>query len=210
MLNICEEIEFPLIKVLAEMEFAGFKVDEKILALINKETEKLIKEFEGKIYKAAGEEFNINSTQQLADILFNKLNLTPLRKTKTGYSTDVKVLEELKYQHEIASLLVDYRILTKLKSTYLDGLKKAINPRTKRVHTVFNQIAAATGRISSNDPNLQNIPIRTEVGRSLRKAFVPDNSSFVIMSADYSQIELRIMAHYADDENMINAFQKKS
>ena len=208
MLGLCEEIEFPLIKVLAEMEFTGFKIDEKILALINKETEKLIKEYEEKIYKSAGEEFNINSTQQLAEILFTKLNLTPVRKTKTGYSTDVKVLEELKYQHEIASLLVDYRILTKLKSTYLDGLKKAVNPKTKRVHTVFNQIAAATGRISSNNPNLQNIPIRTEVGRSLRKAFVPENNSFVILSADYSQIELRIMAHYADDENMINAFKR--
>ncbi|HMS32463.1 MAG TPA: DNA polymerase I [Ignavibacteria bacterium] len=208
MLNLCDEVEFPLVKVLAEMEFTGFKVDEKILQIINKETERLIKDFEDKIYKSAGEKFNINSTQQLADILFKKLNLTPVRKTKTGFSTDVKVLEELKYQHEIASLLVDYRILTKLKSTYLDGLKKAINPRTKRVHTVFNQIAAATGRISSNDPNLQNIPIRTEVGRSLRKAFVAGDSSCVIMSADYSQIELRIMAHFADDGNMISAFKR--
>ncbi len=208
LLNLCNEIEFPLIKVLAEMEFQGFKVDERILSIINKETEKLIWEFEEKIYKSAGEKFNINSTQQLADILFKKLNLTPTRKTKTGFSTDVKVLEELKYQHEIASLLVDYRILTKLKSTYLDGLKKAVNPKTKRVHTVFNQIAAATGRISSNEPNLQNIPIRTEVGRSLRKAFVPADKNYVIMSADYSQIELRIMAHYADDENMINAFKR--
>ncbi len=209
LMKLCNEVEFPLIKVLSEMEFTGFKVDEKILALINKETERLILEYEGKIYKAAGEKFNINSTQQLAHILFNKLNLTPLRKTKTGYSTDVKVLEELKYQHEIAMLLVDYRTLTKLKSTYLDGLKKAINPKTHRVHTTFNQIGAATGRISSNDPNLQNIPIRTEVGRSLRKAFVPTDSNYQIMSADYSQIELRIMAHYADDENMINAFKRK-
>lgn len=208
LLKLCNEVEFPLIKVLSEMEFEGFRVDEKILALINKETEKLILEFEDKIYKSAGEKFNINSTQQLSEILFKKLNLTPVRKTKTGFSTDVKVLEELKYQHEIAMLLVDYRVLTKLKSTYLDGLKKAVNPKTKRVHTVFNQVAAATGRISSNDPNLQNIPIRTEVGRSLRKAFVPRNSNFRIMSADYSQIELRIMAHYADDENMINAFKR--
>jgi DNA polymerase I len=208
LLKLCNEIEFPLIKVLAEMEFEGFRVDEKILSIINKETEKLIKEFEEKIYKSAGETFNINSTQQLAEILFKKLNLTPLRKTKTGFSTDVKVLEELRYQHEIAALLVDYRILTKLKSTYLDGLKAAVNPKTKRVHTVFNQVASATGRLSSNDPNLQNIPIRTEVGRSLRKAFVPRDNSYLIMSADYSQIELRIMAHYADDENMINAFKR--
>lgn len=207
--KLCEDIEFPLVRVLSEMEFEGFKVDEKILSAINIQTEKLIKEYEQKIYDSAGEKFNINSTQQLADILFKKLSLTPLRKTKTGFSTDVKVLEELKYQHEIASLLVDYRTLTKLKSTYLDGLKKAINPKTGRVHTVFNQVAAATGRLSSNDPNLQNIPIRTEVGRSLRKAFVPRDKSFVIMSADYSQIELRIMAHYANDENMINAFKRK-
>jgi len=208
LLKLCEEMEFPLTKVLSEMEFDGFKVDEKILAIINKETERLILEFETKIYQSAGQDFNINSTQQLAEILFKKLNLTPVRKTKTGFSTDVKVLEELRYQHEIAGLLVDYRMLTKLKSTYLDGLKKSVNPRTKRVHTVFNQVASATGRLSSNEPNLQNIPIRTEVGRSLRKAFIPKDSSFKIMSADYSQIELRIMAHYADDENMINAFKR--
>ncbi len=128
------------------MEFEGFKVDEKILSIINKETESLILEFEEKIYKSAGEKFNINSTQQLAEILFKKLNLTPVRKTKTGFSTDVKVLEELRYQHEIASLLVDYRILTKLKSTYLDGLKKAVNPKTKRVHTVFNQMRISNGK----------------------------------------------------------------
>ncbi len=207
--KLCDDVEFPLIRVLSEMEFEGFKVDEKILSAINTQTEKLIKEFEQKIYDSAGERFNINSTQQLADILFKKLSLTPLRKTKTGFSTDVKVLEELKYQHEIASLLVDYRTLTKLKSTYLEGLKKAVNPKTGRVHTVFNQVAAATGRLSSNDPNLQNIPIRTEVGRSLRKAFVPRDKSYVIMSADYSQIELRIMAHYANDENMISAFKRK-
>lgn len=209
LLKLCNEVEFPLVRVLAEMEYEGFKVDADILDSINTQTEKLIKEYEAKIYKAAGEKFNINSTQQLAEILFVKLSLTPLKKTKTGYSTDVKVLEELKYQHEIASLLVDYRMLTKLKSTYLDGLKKAINPMTGRVHTVFNQVAAATGRLSSNDPNLQNIPIRTEAGRSIRKAFVPRDKTFRILSADYSQIELRIMAHYADDENMINAFRRK-
>ncbi|MFZ1322125.1 MAG: DNA polymerase I [Ignavibacteria bacterium] len=208
MRKLCDDVEFPLIKVLSEMEFEGFKVDERILNTIDKQTQKFIKEYEAKIYAAAGEEFNINSTQQLAEILFNKLNLTPTKKTKTGFSTDVKVLEELKYQHEIASLLIDYRMLTKLKSTYLDGLKKAVNPRTGRVHTVFNQVAAATGRLSSVDPNLQNIPIRTEAGRSLRKAFVPRDNSFLIMSADYSQIELRIMAHYANDGNMLNAFKR--
>lgn len=206
--ELCSDIEFPLVRVLAEMEFEGFKIDEKILSSINKQTEKLIAEYEKKIYDAAGEKFNINSTQQLAHILFEKLSLTPLKKTKTGFSTDVRVLEELKYQHEIAALLVDYRVLTKLKSTYLDGLRKAINPKTGRVHTEFNQVASSTGRLSSNNPNLQNIPIRTEVGRSLRKAFVPRDSSYQILSADYSQIELRIMAHYANDENMISAFKR--
>jgi DNA polymerase-1 len=206
--RLCTEIEFPLIKVLAEMEFEGIKVDERILKHIDKELVRLADEYEQKIYELAGEKFNINSTKQLADILFTKLKLTPPRKTKTGYSTDVKVLEELKYQHEIASVIVDYRILTKLKSTYIDGLQKAFNPKTGRVHTSFNQIIAATGRLSSVNPNLQNIPIRTEAGRSIRKAFVPKSKDYKIMSADYSQIELRIMAHYADDENMISAFKR--
>jgi DNA polymerase-1 len=206
--KLCKEIEFPLVKVLAEIEYTGFRVDEKILSFINKECEILILDFENKIYNAAGEKFNINSTKQLAEILFTKLKLNPLRKTKTGYSTDVRVLEELKYQHEIAALLVEYRMLTKIKSTYLEGLTKAINPKTGKIHTCFNQIVAATGRLSSINPNLQNIPIRTDVGRSIRKAFVASNENYIIMSADYSQIELRIMAHYCKDENMMNAFIK--
>ena len=206
--KLCSEIEFPLIKVLAEMEYEGIKVDGSVLKVINKELVKLISDYEQKIYDIAGEVFNINSTQQLSKILFDKLKLTPARKTKTGFSTDVRVLEELQYQHEIASVIVDYRTLTKLKTTYVDGLLKAINPKTGRVHTSFNQVIAATGRLSSVNPNLQNIPIRTEAGRSIRKAFIPKEKGYMIVSADYSQVELRIMAHCSNDENFINAFKR--
>ncbi len=206
--KLCTEIEFPLVQVLAEMELEGIRVDDKMLKILDKEIIEIVKQCEEKIYKIADEKFNINSTQQLANILFKKLKLIPSKKTKTGFSTDVNVLEDLKSQHEIAQILLDYRMLTKLKSTYIEGLLAAINPETKRVHTSFNQILTATGRLSSVNPNLQNIPIRSDVGRSLRKAFVPRNDSYIIMSADYSQIELRIMAHVSEDENFINAFKK--
>lgn len=206
--KLCTDIEFPLVQVLAEMEFEGIKVDDKILKILDKEIIEISKQCEEKIYKIAGEKFNINSTQQLAKILFEKLKLIPSKKTKTGYSTDVSVLEDLKIQSEIAQILLDYRMLTKLKSTYIDGLLEAIKPETGRVHTSFNQILTTTGRLSSNNPNLQNIPIRSDVGRSIRKAFIPRNNNFVIMSADYSQVELRIMAHFSEDDNFINAFKK--
>jgi len=208
MLKLCEDIEFPLIHVLAEMEYEGVKIDPKILKELDKSADKLIKELETKIYKEAGTNtLNINSTKQLQVILFDKLKLSAGRKTKTGYSTDSKVLEELKYHHPIVPLILDYRMITKIKSTYLLGLMAAVNKKTGRVHTSFNQCVAVTGRLSSLNPNLQNIPIRTEAGRSIRKAFVPRDKDFKILSADYSQIELRIMAHYADDENMIKAFK---
>ncbi|MBX7046608.1 MAG: DNA polymerase I [Ignavibacteria bacterium] len=207
MYKLCEEIEFPLIKVLAEMEFEGVKIDPKILKELDKKADKMIKELEAGIYKEAGVNFNINSTKQLQSVLFEKLKLSAGRKTKTGYSTDSKVLEDLKYQHAIIPMILDYRMVTKIKSTYLLGLMAAVNPKTGRVHTSFNQCVAVTGRLSSLNPNLQNIPIRTEMGRSIRKAFVPKDSTFKILSADYSQIELRIMAHYANDENMIRAFK---
>ncbi|MBI5404352.1 MAG: DNA polymerase I [Ignavibacteriae bacterium] len=206
--KLCTDIEFPLVQVLADMELEGIRVDDKMLKVLDKEIIGIIKQCEDKIYKIAEEKFNINSTQQLAKILFTKLKLVPSKKTKTGYSTDVSVLEELKSQHEIAQILLDYRMLTKLKSTYIEGLLEAINPKTKRVHTSFNQILTSTGRLSSVNPNLQNIPIRSEVGRNLRKAFVPAYDEFSIMSADYSQVELRIMAHVSEDENFINAFKK--
>ena len=207
--RLCNEIEFPLIEVLADMEFTGVKVDEDILNNMNKELQKIEMNLEKDIIKEAGQEFNVNSTKQLADILFNKLKLSPTKKIKTGFSTDTKVLEELKYQHPIASLLLDYRTVNKLRTTYTEGLLKIINKSTGKIHTSFNQTVAATGRLSSVNPNLQNIPIRTDIGRKLRKAFVPEKKGNLILSADYSQIELRIMAHLAKDENMIKAFERK-
>lgn len=207
MYKLCEEIEFPLVKVLAEMEYEGVKIDPKILKELDKTADKMISELEKGIYKEAGVNFNIGSTKQLQSVLFEKLKLSTGRKTKTGYSTDSKVLEDLRYQHAIIPMILDYRMVTKIKSTYLLGLMAAVNSKTGRVHTSFNQCVAVTGRLSSLNPNLQNIPIRTEMGRSIRKAFVPKDSTFKILSADYSQIELRIMAHYANDENMIKAFK---
>lgn len=207
--NLCKDIEFPLIEVLAEMEYNGVKVDEVILKDINKELITAERRLEKEIYKEAGLEFNINSTKQLADVLFNKLKLNAKKKIKTGYSTDTKVLEELRNDHPIALKLLDYRTVTKLRSTYTEGLLAIISKKTGKVHTSFNQTIAATGRLSSTNPNLQNIPIRSEIGRSLRKAFVPEKKGNKILSADYSQIELRIMAHLAGDENMIKAFERK-
>ncbi|MFA7360528.1 MAG: DNA polymerase I [Candidatus Kapaibacterium sp.] len=206
--KLCEEIEFPLIKVLGDMEYEGISVDEKVLKILDKELQKYIKEYEEKIYAEAGEKFNINSPAQLAKILTGKLHLDLSKKTKTGYSTDSSVLEDLRYKHPIAESILEYRMMSKLKSTYIDGLLKSISKRTGRVHTSFNQIRAATGRLSSVNPNLQNIPIRTEAGRNIRKAFVPKNDDYELLSADYSQIELRVMAHYSGDENFINAFKK--
>lgn len=206
---LCKDIEFPLIKVLADMEFTGVRIDTKILSDINEDLKIAEKRLEKEIYESAGVEFNINSTKQLSDILFNKLQLATKRKIKTGFSTDTKVLEDLRNEHPIAIKLLDFRTVTKLRSTYTEGLLEIINKRTGKIHTSYNQTVAATGRLSSANPNLQNIPIRTEIGRSLRKAFVPDKKGKIILSADYSQIELRIMAHLSNDENMIKAFEKK-
>jgi DNA polymerase-1 len=163
----------------------------------------------GEIHHLAGEEFNINSTQQLGKILFEMLHLRTGRKTKTGYSTDAAVLEELRQEHPIIARLLDYRQLQKLKSTYIDALPQLVNGRTSRVHTSFNQAVAATGRLSSSDPNLQNIPIRTDLGRAIRRAFVAGSADTVILSADYSQIELRIMAHVSGDPGLVEAFARK-
>lgn len=206
---LCNEIEFPLIEVLADMEFTGFKVDEEILNETNKDLQRIEKNLEKEIYKLAGGEFNINSPKQLSDILFNKLKLSTKRKIKTGFSTDTGVLEELKDEHPVAVKLLDFRTVNKLRTTYTEGLLKIINKHTGKIHTSFNQTVAATGRLSSVNPNLQNIPIRTDIGRNLRKAFIPERKGNLILSADYSQIELRIMAHLAQDENMIKAFERK-
>ncbi len=209
MYDLCEELEFPLVAVLTRMEQAGVAIDTEFLRGMSKELELQLANLTKDIHKIAGGPFNINSTQQLGDVLFNKLKLPTVRKTKTGFSTDVAVLETLQHRHPIIDRLLEYRQLAKLKSTYVDSLPELVNGDTGRVHTSFNQTIAATGRLSSSDPNLQNIPIRTEIGRSIRKAFVPGNKGNFIMSADYSQIELRVMAHISGDEGLAEAFQNK-
>jgi len=207
LLSLCADIEFPLVMTLARMEFEGIALDLPCLGEMSKDLERQLDNLVTDIHRQAGETFNINSTRQLGEILFNKLKLPTVRKTKTGFSTDVNVLETLRSMHPIINSLLDYRQLTKLKSTYIDALPSLINPATGRVHTSFNQTVAATGRLSSSDPNLQNIPIRTEIGRSIRKAFVPRRDGALIMSADYSQIELRVMAHISGDSALIGAFR---
>jgi DNA polymerase I len=207
MYQLCEEVEFPLVEVLARMERAGFAIDIEFLRGMSKELESQLAKLTKDIHRIAGGPFNINSTQQLGDILFNTLKLPTIRKTKTGFSTDVAVLEALQHQHPIIDNLLEYRQLSKLKSTYVDALPELVNPDTGRVHTSFNQTIAATGRLSSSDPNLQNIPIRTEIGRSIRKAFIAGKKGNLIMSADYSQIELRVMAHISGDEGLADAFR---
>ena len=206
LLPLCEEVEFPLIDVLARMEFAGIALDTRYLADMSKDLEGQLGLLVREIHTLAGEPFNINSTQQLGNLLFNKLSLPTIRKTKTGFSTDVGVLETLRTHHPIVGKILEYRQLTKLKSTYIDALPALIHPDTGRVHTSFNQTVAATGRLSSSDPNLQNIPIRTEIGRAIRKAFTAGAPDTLLMSADYSQIELRVMAHISGDESMTEAF----
>jgi DNA polymerase-1 len=207
MYHLCEELEFPLVAVLARMEQAGVAIDVEFLREMSKNLEGQLASLIKDIHKLAGGPFNINSTQQLGDVLFNKLKLPPVRKTKTGFSTDVGVLEALQHQHPVIDKLLEYRQLTKLKSTYVDALPQLCNTETGRVHTSFNQTIAATGRLSSSDPNLQNIPIRTEIGRSIREAFIPGRKGNLIMSADYSQIELRVMAHISGDEGLAEAFR---
>jgi DNA polymerase I len=209
MYELCEGIEFPLVEVLTRMEQAGVAIDVKFLHGMSKELEVQLANLTKDIHRAAGGPFNINSTQQLGEVLFSKLKLPTIRKTKTGFSTDVSVLEALQHQHPIVDNLLEYRQLSKLKSTYVDALPELVNPDTGRVHTSFNQTIAATGRLSSSDPNLQNIPIRTEIGRSIRKAFIPGKKGNAIMSADYSQIELRVMAHISGDEGLAEAFRNK-
>ena len=207
--DLCGKMEFPLISVLGNMERAGVAIDVAYLNGMSKDLERQLESLTREIHQEAGGPFNINSTQQLADVLFNKLNLRAVRKTKTGFSTDVGVLEELRHDHPIIERLLEYRQLSKLKSTYVDALPTIINPATGRVHTSFNQTIAATGRLSSSDPNLQNIPIRTEIGRSIRRAFIPGDQGHCILSADYSQIELRVMAHISGDEGLAEAFRNK-
>ena len=205
--KLAYDVEFPLVPVLEDMEREGVNVDKSALNSLSKDLQILLENYTSNIYKAAGEEFNINSPQQLQVILFEKLGLKATKKTKTGYSTDARSLEALKGEHEIIELILDYRQVSKLKSTYADSLPNLINPKTGRIHTSFNQTAASTGRLSSNDPNLQNIPIRTDMGKEIRKAFVPRDKNHVILSADYSQIELRILASICGDDGLTKAFK---
>jgi DNA polymerase-1 len=206
--KLYEEIELPLVPVLADMERTGIKIDRGMLQQMSSAMEKQLSELTTKIYQSAGTEFNINSTRQLGEILFEKQNLPILKKTRKtgGYSTDQAVLEELAQTYELPRLILEYRQVAKLKSTYVDALPVLIHPRDGRVHTSYNQTGAATGRLSSSDPNLQNIPIRSELGRLIRGAFVPGEGNLLI-SADYSQVELRILAHLSGDEVLVSAFR---
>ncbi len=199
----------PLVKVLAKMELTGVALDEEWLKDESISLEQDLKILEGQIFEQAGEEFNINSPKQLGDILFEKLKLDPkAKKTKTGqYSTSEDVLQKLSHKHEIIKLILEYRQLQKLKSTYVDALPNQISPIDGRVHTSFAQTVAATGRLASNNPNLQNIPIRTERGQQVRGAFVAPKGSKIV-SADYSQIELRLIAEISGEETMIKAFKE--
>ncbi|GIV44132.1 MAG: DNA polymerase I [Bacteroidia bacterium] len=207
--NIFYTIESPLMPVLVEMEYQGVKIDVHILKELSQELHKELKTLEKQIYELSGTEFNIQSPKQLSEILFDKLNLTKGKKTATGQlSTNEETLLELAEEHEIVKKILDYRQTAKLKSTYVDALPELINPKTQRLHTTFAQTVAVTGRLSSINPNLQNIPIRTEKGKEIRKAFIA-SENHVLLSCDYSQIELRIMAALSQDENLIDAFAKK-
>lgn len=205
--ELFREVEIPLIDVLARMEKAGITIDLEVFESLRKEIEVRLGGLVQEIIELAGESFTINSPKQLQQILFDKLKLKPLRKTKTGYSTDVDVLEELAREHPLPKKVLEYRMLEKLRGTYVEALPKLIHPRTGRIHTSFNQAVAATGRLSSSDPNLQNIPVRNEFGRRIREGFVPANEHYRLISADYSQIELRILAHLSGDAALKKAFE---
>ena len=207
MLSLFEEIEMPLVKILGNMEIRGFKIDTNVLGQMAKKFNARLKELKQVIYLLADTEFNINSPKQLSVVLFEKLKLPVIKKTKTGYSTNVDVLNTLAPKHEIIANILEYRELEKLKNTYIDKLPLLVNGKTNRIHTSFNQTITATGRLSSSEPNLQNIPIRTEIGREIRKAFIAEKE-FTLLSADYSQIELRILAHLSGDKRLIKAFEK--
>jgi len=203
------EIEEPLIKILAEMEYIGVAIDLGYLGKLINEYEIKISELTKEIYRLSGEEFNINSSRQLGDILYKKLKLPALKKTKTGLSTDAATLKAIQDNSPVIGKILEYREKTKLKNTYIDVLPELVHPEDGRVHTNYNQLGTSTGRISSNNPNLQNIPIRTEYGKQIRKAFIPGKGYDLLMASDYSQIELRVLAHMSEDENLIDSFKRQ-
>lgn len=205
--KLFNEIELPLIGVLSDMEFSGIEIDKKFLGSMSTNMQKRLNDLSREIYEIADCEFNIGSPKQLGSVLFEKLKLPVIKKTKTGFSTDVEVLTRLALQHALPKAILEHRELAKLVSTYVEALPELINPDTGKVHTSFNQTVTATGRLSSSGPNLQNIPIKTELGRKIRKAFVPSFKNGLILSADYSQIELRILAHLSQDEILLDAFK---
>jgi DNA polymerase-1 len=205
--ELYDEVELPLTAVLARMERRGVRVDEAVLAGLSRDYQRELDSIERDVYRLADEEFLISSPKQLQRILFEKLKLPPSKKTKTGFSTDEGILEQLSAQHELPARVLAFRRLSKLKNTYVDALPPLVNPRTGRIHPTFNQIGAATGRLSATNPNVQNIPIRTPEGVRIREAFVPAEGR-VLLSADYSQVELRILAHYSGDESLIEAFRE--
>jgi DNA polymerase-1 len=200
-------VEMPLVEVLAEMEFNGIAVDPDVLRRLSLDFAREMERLKSQIHELAGTEFNVDSPKQLAQILFERLQLPKVKKTATGLSTDSDVLQELAARHPLPGLVIEYRQFAKLKGTYTDALLDLIHPQTRRIHTSFVQEVAATGRLSSKDPNLQNIPIRTETGRRIREAFVPDPRDWRLLTADYSQIELRMLAHFSQDETLLEAFR---
>ena len=208
--RLFNEVENPLLNVLTAMEYEGVRIDEEFLNDYSKELEREAKKCEEAVYKAAGVRFNLASPKQLGEVLFDKLKLDPkAKKTKTGqYATGEDVLLKLSHQNKIVDDILAFREYTKLKSTYVDALPQMINRKTGRVHTTYGQAVAVTGRLASNNPNLQNIPIRTDRGKEIRKAFIPRTDKHILVSADYSQIELRIVAAISGDENMCDAFRK--
>ncbi|HKU82015.1 MAG TPA: DNA polymerase I, partial [Candidatus Tumulicola sp.] len=206
-LDLYERVEMPLGPVLARMEAAGIAIDPAQLAEIGSEIEATATRLQGRIFDFAGEDFNVGSPQQLGRVLFDKLRIPGGKKTKTGWATGVEILQGLAREYPICALVLEWREVTKLKNTYVDVIPQLIDPRDARLHTVFNQTATATGRLSSTNPNLQNIPVRGELGRRIRRAFVARSSEYVLLSADYSQIELRLMAHLSGDEAMRSAFE---
>lgn len=205
MIKLYYDVELPLTEVLADMEFNGFKIDLNVLENLKSKYKEQIKQLTEDIYNIAGKEFNINSTKQLGEILFDKLNLPVIKKTKTGYSTDAEVLDKLKGQHEIIEKILKYRQLVKLMSTYIEGLINVVDKNTNKIYSTFNQTVTNTGRISSTEPNLQNIPVKTEEGKEIRKAFIAEDG-YVLVDGDYSQIELRVLAHISNDPKLKEAF----